>query len=109
MLISTNGIMARQNMTYTPPQARKAQSFSIYPIDKTKDTKIGLQSDNYCIIVQFKSKTMLISKRISQYPRFAHCLPENGGKRLDLPKSISNWLVDEGYLTRQQDGTLTLS
>lgn len=74
------------------PKTRKAQNFIVYPWGAT-DTKLRLQSSNYCIIFDREEKTYLVSKRVANYPMFDHCLPRFGGRYLELPEEITTQLM----------------
>jgi len=77
-------------VNYKMPRARKSSKFVVYPF--TADDKgIKLQSENHCIIAYVNGNNkgkMLVSPRFNQYPRFEGCLPEFGGKCLDIPNEI---------------------
>jgi len=86
--------MSASYVNFKMPRARTESAFIVYPF--TKDDKcIKLQSDNHCIMV-FISGTneghSLVSKRFNQYPRFEFCLPQNGGKCIKTPDTITEQL-----------------
>jgi len=86
--------MSASYVNFKMPRARTESAFIVYPFTKD-DSQIKLQSDNHCIIVIISGKLqgqMFVSKRFNQYPRFEFCLPQNGGKKLATPDTITEQL-----------------
>ena len=87
--------MNASHVTYKMPRARTASEFTVYPFT-ADDACIKLQSDNHCIMVFISGPSaghMYQSKRFNQYPRFEHCMPQNGGKKVATPESITTQLI----------------
>ena len=87
--------MSASHITYKMPRARTVSEFTIYPFT-ADDECIKLQSDNHCILVFIGGEmagTMFVSQRFNQYPRFEYCKPQNGGKRLTTPATITEQLT----------------